>query len=168
MDIALLTIAALVGIAVAVALWKGGWHLPISGFIQAGWLIQGVWLRLLLGIILGGLIQVLIPASSMVEWMGPASGLKGILCGSYLGVAMVGGPYVQLPIILSIYKAGAGVGPVISLLTAGNLISLQHLLAWHIPVLGAKIALARYVACLIVPPLVGLAGNAGFELLTAF
>lgn len=165
-DTPLLILWGLVFIALVAAFWKGGWQLPILGLREAGHLIQGVWLRLLLGITLGGLIQVLIPASLMVKWMGPASGLKGILIGSYLGTAMVGGPYVQLPIILSIYKTGAGIGPVISLIAGSSLLSLEMLIVWQLPFFGIEIPLARYMACLIVPPLVGLAGGSVFRALT--
>jgi len=168
MDITLLSLAVLVVIAVVATFWKGGWHLTISGLREATRLIKVVWLRLLLGLTLGGLIQVLIPTTLLMEWLGPASGLKGILIGSYVGVIMVGGPYVQLPIIASLYQAGAGVGPVIALLTAGNLISLQWLLVWHIPFFGIRISLARYIVCLVVPPIVGLAGDAVFQVLTTF
>ena len=168
MDVALLILVALVFMAMVIAFWKGRWQLLISGFKQTGRTFKSMWLRLLLGITFGGLIQVLIPTTLLMEWLGPASGLKGILIGSYVGLIMVGGPYVQLPIIASLYQAGAGVGPVIALLTAGNLISLQWLLAWHIPFFGIRIALARYIVCLVVPPLVGLAGDAVFQVITAF
>ena len=70
----------------AAAFWKGGWQLTILGLTQASQLIQTVWLRLLLGFTLGGLIQVLLPRDLIAEWLGPASGLKGILIGYWKGV----------------------------------------------------------------------------------
>lgn len=164
MDLALLILLVLLFIAIVTALWRGGWQLLFSGLRQTGSTLKSMWLRVLLGMTLGGLIQVLIPSAVIAEWLGPASGLKGILIGSYVGIIMGGGPYVTLPIIASIFKAGAGAGPVIALLT-GGILSVQGLITWQIPLLGAKIAFTRYIVCLFVPPLVGLAGGAVYQLL---
>ncbi len=53
LDTNLLILVALVLIAIAATFWKGGWQLTVFGFEQAGHLINTVWLRLLLGFILG-------------------------------------------------------------------------------------------------------------------
>ena len=66
-------------IAVVIALSIGGWQLAFSGFKQASQLINTVWFPLLLGLTLGGLLQVLIPSQSIAEWLAPASGLKASL-----------------------------------------------------------------------------------------
>lgn len=150
----------------AAAFWIGGWELAKSGFTQAGQLINSVWLRLLLGFTLGGLIQVLIPRALIAKWLGPTSGLKGILIGSYMGIIMPGPPYVIFPIIASIYRSGAGAGPIIALLAGRALLGLQHLIVWQIPFLGVGIPLATYIICLFLTPLVGLAGAAVFKLIT--
>lgn len=164
MDLALLILVAMLFTAMVVAFKKGGWQLLISGFKQAGRTFRSMWLRVLLGMMLGGLIQVLIPSALIAEWLGPTSGLKGILIGSYVGVVMSGGPFVTLPIIASIYTAGAGVGPVIALLT-GGMLRVQNLITYSIPFLGVRLALTRYAVCFFVPPLVGLAGAAVYRLL---
>lgn len=166
MDISLLILVAMVVAAIAIALWRRGWRVIISGFREAGLTFKSIWVRLLLGFSLGGLIQVSIPSGLIAEWLGPTSGLKGILIGSYTGIVITGGPYVSLPIIASIYSAGAGPGPVIALLASMNMLSLPGLFTWAIPFLGARIALTRYVVCLFIPPLVGLAGAAIFRLLS--
>jgi uncharacterized membrane protein YraQ (UPF0718 family) len=166
LDKTLLVLGALVLIALAAAFGKGGWQLTFSGFAKAGELVSTVWLRLLLGFTLGGLVRVLIPSGMIAKWLGDTSGLKGILIGSYIGTILPGGPYVTLPVIASIYSAGAGVGPVISLLTGRALLGIQMLVVWQIPFLGVEIPLARYIACLFIPPLVGLAGSALFMMMT--
>lgn len=168
MDITLLILIVMVFIAAVAAFWVGGWRLIISGLKQGGHMIRLVWLRLLLGIIIGGLVQVLIPAELIVEWIGPASGVKGILIGSYLGIILTGGPYVQVPIIASIYKSGAAAGPIIALLAAGNVLSLQLLFTWYLPFFGIRLNAARYIACVVALPVIGLVGGAVFWLLTAF
>jgi len=156
----------LVLLAVAAAFWTGGEQLTKSGLEHARELIKTVWLRLLLGFTLGGLIQVLVPRALITKWLGPTSGLKGILIGSYMGIIMPGPPYVIFPIIASIYRAGAGAGPIIALLAGRALLGLQHLIVWQIPFLGVGIPLATYIVCLFLTPLVGLAGAAVFKVIT--
>jgi uncharacterized membrane protein YraQ (UPF0718 family) len=130
---------------------------------KAGGLFEKIWFRLLLGFILGGFIQVLIPRSLVAKWLGAGSGLKGILIGSYVSIFATGGPFVWLPIVASIYRSGADIGPVISLITARAILSIQMLLIWQIPFFGVQLSLSRYIPCLLVPPIVGLLGRAIFR-----
>lgn len=164
MNMSLWILAGIVGVLMVIALWRGRWQLLLSGFKQAGLTFKFMWFRVALGLTLGGLIQVLIPSPLIAEWLGPTSGLKGILIGSYTGIITTGGPYVILPIISSIYSAGAGAGPVIALLTSMNVLSLSGLFMLQIPFLGARIALTRYVICLIAVPIIGVVGAAVYQL----
>jgi uncharacterized membrane protein YraQ (UPF0718 family) len=157
MDSALIILLALVAAATVGTLLRGGRRLLLEGLKQAALTLKSMWLRLILGFSLGGMIQVLIPSDLIAEWLGPTSGLRGILIASYAGIIMTGGPYVSLPIVASIYAAGAGPGPVIALLASMNLLSLPGLLTWAIPFMGARIALTRYV---------GLAGAGVFGLMS--
>ncbi|MBW1801855.1 MAG: permease [Deltaproteobacteria bacterium] len=163
-DLTFIILAALLLAAILFATWKGGWSLTASGFIKTGHIVEKVWFRLLLGFILGGLIQELIPRDMISKWLGPESGLKGILIASYAGIFLAGSPYMMLPVFVSIYRAGAGVGPLMALLSGRGLLSLQLLLVWQIPFLGVELSVARYLACIIVPPIAGLAGNAVYKL----
>lgn len=164
MDLAFIVLVALVIIGMIVAYLKGGWPLLFSGFKQTANTFKSMWLRILLGITFGGLIQVVIPDTLVAEWLGPASGLKGILIGSYVGIIISGGPYIMLPVIASIYNAGAGVGPVISLLT-GGLLGLQGFITYQVPFLGIKLAVTRYIICFFIPPIVGIIGSFIYQLL---
>ncbi|MEE8414564.1 MAG: permease [Dehalococcoidales bacterium] len=167
MDIALWILIGMVAVAAVITLWRGRMPLLIAGLKEAVLTFKSMWYRLVLGFTLGGLIQVLIPSPLIAEWLGPASGLKGILIASYAGIVMTGGPFVTLPIIASIYAAGAGPGPIIALLASMNMLSLPMILTWEIPFLGVKIAVTRYIVCLFVPPVIGLAGASIFQLLNA-
>jgi uncharacterized membrane protein YraQ (UPF0718 family) len=159
LDITFWILIFLILVAIVYSLWQGGWQLTLSGLIQAGKLIEDVWLRLILGFIFAGLIQVMVPRELIAKWIGPTSGIKGILIGSYASIFTAGNPYIWLPIIASLYKAGAGAGPIIALITARGILSLQLLLIWQIPFFGIELAMARYIVCLFIPPLVGLAGE---------
>ncbi|OGO21662.1 MAG: hypothetical protein A2Z28_08560 [Chloroflexi bacterium RBG_16_51_9] len=153
-------------IAVVAAFLKGGVQLTWQGLVQTGRLLETVWLRLPLGFALGGLIQVLVPRAVIARWLGPASGAKGILIGSYTGIVMAGAPYVMLPVVASLYLAGAGAGPIIALLTGQALLGIQNLIVWQIPFLGVGLPLSKYIVCLFIVPLVGFAGSGVFKLLS--
>jgi uncharacterized membrane protein YraQ (UPF0718 family) len=164
MDFALLILIVLLAIALAAAFWKGRWQLILAGLKQAWNTIRTMWLRIILGMALGGFIQVVIPSASIAHWLGPASGIKGILIGSYIGLFVSGGPYVIMPVIASIYAAGAGPGPTLALMT-GGLLGIQGLFTFYIPILGLRLSIANYIVALFVPPLVGLTGGLVFHLL---
>ncbi|MBI2850885.1 MAG: permease [Chloroflexi bacterium] len=164
-DPTLVILIVLLSVAVGLAFLKGGGQLAWLGVVQAGRLLETVWLRLPLGFALGGLIQVLVPRAVIARWLGPASGVKGILIGSYTGIILSGAPYVMLPVVASLYLAGAGAGPIIALLTGQALLALQNLIVWQIPFLGVGLPLSKYIVCLFIVPLVGLAGSAVFKLL---
>ncbi|MFH1489087.1 MAG: hypothetical protein ABII06_09295, partial [Pseudomonadota bacterium] len=69
-DAALHILGALIVAAVAFSLFKGGWELTFLGLKNAGVLFEKVWFRLLLGFLLGGFIQVLIPRNLISKWLG--------------------------------------------------------------------------------------------------
>src|SRR3972149_8574616 len=102
-DITLAILVAVVLIALIFTWWKGGWQLTRSGLIQAWHLIDTVWLRLLIGITLSGMVQLLIPRDFISRWLGPESGIKGILIGSYSAIVISGPPYVMIPVVASLY-----------------------------------------------------------------
>ena len=163
-DPAFLILLVLLALAFTGTYLKGRMPLVVTGIKQTGRTLKSMWFRILLGMALGGFIQVVVPSASIAEWLGPSSGLKGILIGSYIGLFVSGGPYMIMPIIASIYQAGAGPGPTIALMT-GGLLSIQGLFSFYIPILGVRLSLSNYLVALFVPPLVGLAGGAVFHLL---
>ncbi|MBI4296151.1 MAG: permease [Chloroflexi bacterium] len=164
-DRTFIILVALVLVAIGAAFWKGGWQLTGQGLVQARHLIETVWLRLLLGFTLAGLIQVVIPRATIARWLGPRSGIKGILIGSYTATIMTGAPFVSLPVVASLYTAGAGAGPMIALLTGTSLIGIQNLIVWQIPFLGVGVPLSKFITGLLVTPLAGMAGIVVFKLL---
>ena len=167
MDITLLFLLTMVGAAVAATLWMGRWPLLLAGLKRAFQLFRSIWLRLIFGFALGGLIKVLVPSSLIIDWLGPASGLKGILIASYAGIVMTGGPYVTYPIAVSIYESGAGVGPILAFLVSTTTVSIPGLFTWSIPFLGTRLALTRYVISFFIPPIVGLGGGMMYQLITS-
>ncbi|MGH7230924.1 MAG: permease [Nitrospiraceae bacterium] len=99
-------------------------------------LFGGVWPELLLGFILAGLLEALIPAPALLRWMGSESSGRGILIGSVVGLLLPGGPYLIFPIVADLLRQGAAPGPLIALLTAKALLSPIRMLTYEAPLLG--------------------------------
>ena len=149
------------GLAVLMVVWAftRGKDLPLRG-VQAGLgLLQEVWLPLLLGFMLAGLFEVLVPRELLVNWMGKESGVQGILLGWLVGLLMPGGPYIVFPLAASLLKEGMGVGPLLTFITAKSLLSPIRMFTWEVPFLGWAFVTARTVPSLLLPPIVGIIGH---------
>lgn len=162
MDVSLIVLVAIVLAFMALALQTGGSTTMLQG-LEKGWdLLASVAIRLVLGFALAGLMQVVIPPQYVLQWIGHESGFSGVLIGSFVGSLMPGGPYVMFPVIGGLYRAGAGVGPLMALVTSWSVTSFNRLLVWEIPMLGAKISLVRFAASILFPPIVGVLCNLAF------
>jgi uncharacterized protein len=157
-DTTLLILLALVLGAMVVAAAKDP-GLPLRGLAASGRLLRGVWLELLLGFLLAGLLDVLLPQRLLVSWLGGENLGRGILIGWAAGLAMPGGPYVFFPVAANLFKNGAAAGPLIALLTAKTLVSPVRTLTYEAPLLGWPLTLARFVPGVLLPPLMGLVGQ---------
>jgi uncharacterized protein len=134
-------------------------RLLASGLRGAGRLFRGVWLELVLGFVLAGLIGVLVPQQALLRALGPESGWRGIGAGWLIGLLLPGGPYVLFPALAGLIHQGAAVGPLITLISAKTLVSPLRMLTYEAPLLGWPITLARLIPGLLAAPLLGLAGQ---------
>ncbi len=153
----LILLALVVGVAVVAAVKDPG--LPLRGLAASGRLVRGVWMELLLGFLLAGLLDVLLPQRVLVSWLGGEHLGRGILIGWAAGLAMPGGPYVFFPVAANLLKNGAAAGPLITLLTAKTLVSPVRTLTYEVPLLGWPMTLARFVPGVLLPPVMGLIGQ---------
>lgn len=133
--------------------------LAARGFTAAGRLLGSVWVNLLLGFILAGFIEVLLPQETLLRWMGAQSGWTGITAGWVAGLLVPGGPYVSFPIAAGLLRMGAGAGPLIAFITAKTLLSPVRMITYEAPLLGWPLTLARLLPGLLVPPLLAVAGQ---------
>ena len=101
-------------------------------------------------------VGVLIPREWVQTALGHDSGVRGIVLASAAGIATPAGPFVSLPIAATLLGAGAAPPAVIAYLSAWSLLALHRLLAWEVPILGARFALVRYAICIALPILAGL------------
>ena len=110
---------------------------------------------LLAGLLLGAMIQVLVPKELVAGWAGQSSGIKGLAFATAAGAITPGGPFVQFPLIASLWQAGAGVGPVTAYLISWTLIGVNKLLIWEVPVMGWRYTIAKTAACVAAPLVIG-------------
>jgi uncharacterized membrane protein YraQ (UPF0718 family) len=129
-------------------------------------LVSSVWIELALGFILAGLVDVLVPTSVLVKWLGAERAGRGILVGWGAGLAIPGGPYVLFPIMANLFGKGVAAGPLIALISAKTLVSPIRMLTYEAPLLGWPLTLARFLPGVLVPPLLGVAGQWLFDLLS--
>jgi len=110
---------------------------------------------LIFAFIIAGMIQVLLPKEFLSKWVGTESGFRGILIGSFAGALAPGGPYVSLPLVAGLLKAGAGVPTMIAFLTGWSLWAFNRI-PMEVGILGWKFVVFRFISVLIFPPLAGL------------
>ncbi len=133
--------------------------LPLRGLLATGKLARSVWLELLLGFLLAGLLDVLIPQPVLSRWLGAEHMAQGILMGWVAGLAIPGGPYLLFPVAANLFRSGAAPGPLITLLTAKTLVSPIRMLTYEAPLLGWPLTLARCLPGILLPPVMGLIGQ---------
>jgi uncharacterized membrane protein YraQ (UPF0718 family) len=158
MDTTTLILAAVAVILLAIAFWRGR-DLPLAG-LQAAW--RTLWrnlLLLLLGFVVAGLAQVLIPRDLITRWLGAQAGVKGVFIGCLVGGLVPGAPYATFPLVAALYRAGASLGAVVGFVSAWALWSVSRLPV-EMALIDPKPALVRYAVTFIVPPLAGLLAEA--------
>jgi uncharacterized membrane protein YraQ (UPF0718 family) len=136
------------------AFWRGR-DLPLAG-VESAW--KTLWRNLpilLLGFLIAGLAQVLIPRELITRWLGDQAGVKGVLLGSVVGGLVPGAPYATFPLVGSLYQSGASLGAVISFVTAWALWSVSRLPV-EMALIDPKAALIRYGITFLVPPAAGM------------
>lgn len=109
---------------------------------------------IILAFIIAGFVNILSPEKLVTAWIGPDTGWQGIITAEFLGTLLPGGPYVVFPIIAILVQAGAGLGPVISLITS---YSTQSLLAisFELPFMGWRFTAIRWTIGLLIPLIAG-------------
>ncbi len=129
-------------------------NLAAAGIKIAGVTLWNNLVILLVGFLLAGLIQVIIPKALIANWLGNAAGFKAVIIGCVAGGLIPGSPYAAFPIAAGFYNAGAGLGAMVAFVTAWSLWSVTRLPV-EIALIDPKLALIRYGITFIVPPIAG-------------
>jgi len=162
-DTTTLVLIIVAGVLLLIAYWRGR-DLPLAGLQLAGLTLWRNLPLLLVGFVIAGVAQVLIPTDLITEWLGAEAGIKGILIASFVGGIFPGAPYAAFPVIGALYKGGAGLGAVVSFVSAWALWSVTRLPV-EMALVDPKAALIRYAITFIVPPVAGIIAQFAARLL---
>jgi uncharacterized membrane protein YraQ (UPF0718 family) len=154
MDTTTLVMVVVAIVLLAVAFWQGR-DLPLAGVMAAGRTLWRNLALLLLGFLIAGLAQVLIPKDLISRWLGSGSGIRGILIGCVLGGLVPGAPYATFPLVAVLYQGGASLGAVVGFVSAWALWSVSRLPV-EMALIEPRAALFRYAITFAVPPAAGL------------
>lgn len=163
MDLSLAVLLAIAG-SIALAAFLKDPVLPLRGLQASGRLFGSVWMELLVGFLIAGLVDVLMTPDDIAGWLGGESSMRGICVGWAAGLVIPGGPYLLFPIAAGLLKSGAAPGAVIALISAKTLVSPIRMLTYEAPLLGWPITLVRCLPALFLPPILGLIGQWAFTL----
>lgn len=116
---------------------------------------------LLAAFAISGLIEAAVPPQFIQNLLGEESGLKGILLGTFAGIALPGGPYLTLPIMASIYNSGAGIGTIVALITGWALLGIG-LVPFEMAFVSPRFTLMRISIVAFIPIISGIIAQAVF------
>lgn len=153
-DLSTILIFVMAGIMVVIALVQGDGK-TIAGF-RGGLRALIELTPLLIGVfIIVGFADEILPKERIANLLGGESGFQGILIASGIGVMMPGGPLVSYPLVATLYKSGAGVGPLVAFVTAWSVGAISRL-PLEFGIIGVRLTLIRLVSSIAFPPLAGL------------
>jgi uncharacterized membrane protein YraQ (UPF0718 family) len=113
--------------------------------------------RVLIGVIGSGYIAAVMPQDVITTWIGPGSGVLGIVIGALFGALTPGGAVVGFAVGAAALKGGAGAPQVIAYTTAWSLYTIQRLFNWEIHMMAARVVWLRAAVSIPLPILAGIA-----------
>ena len=112
---------------------------------------------ILIGFLISGIIYEIIPTSWVVKYLGK-KGILSVLAATVIGAFLPVCCWGSLPIAISFYKKGAGLGPVLAFLIATPATSVTALLVTY-RLLGISFMIYVFCSVLIMGIVSGLVGN---------
>ena len=116
---------------------------------------RSVLAQVVMGMLLAGMAQVVLPTEVVSGWMGSESGIRGVLIGVAVGSVVPAGPFVVLPLMGGLLAMGAGPGPIAALITAWSVIAVSRTFVFDIPFLGPAFTLSKLLVALPFPFIAG-------------
>ena len=112
--------------------------------------------RVLIGVVGSGYIAAVMPQELIAAWIGPNSGILGIIIGMLAGAATPGGAVVGFSVGAAALKSGAGAPQVIAYSTAWSLYTIQRLINWEIHMMPARVVWLRAAISFPLPFIAGI------------
>ena len=136
--------------------YQRGPDIALAGFKSGGKLFWDILPAMVFAFIAAGMIMQVLPRDTLIRWLGEESGLRGLLIATLAGSITPGGPFVQFPIVAALFKAGAGIAPMMAYITAWSLLGVNRLFIFEMPLLGMKLSISRFIVSMIFPIIIGL------------
>ena len=154
MDVAAVVLAILALVLFVIALRRGD-DSHRRGVVMAWQAGRRTAVLLLLAFVIVGYVNVLAPQNLVQAWIGPRSGLRGLMLAEVVGMILPGGPYTVFPLIATLYAAGAGLGPAVTMIVAWTMLGLISV-SFELSFLGWRFTAVRWGLGLVFPLLAGL------------
>ncbi len=138
----------------SLAAWKEG-GVPYHSLSESARTFATTFPLILCAFLIEGALKTVIPTEWVQKWLAEEGGIRGVALGVIAGALTPGGPYTSFPIALVLVRAGAGLGTVVSYLTAWSLLSFTRY-PMEAAFVGPKITVLRFLLTFWVPPFVGL------------
>jgi uncharacterized membrane protein YraQ (UPF0718 family) len=138
---------------------RAGRGVAVGGARFAGNQLRTIIPMLAFALPAAGFIAELMPDDLARLWLGPESGLTGIVIASFAGGLIPGGPFVSFPVVLVFVQSGAGVPQMVALTSGWAAFAFHRVLMWEVPVMGFRFAALRLLVSLALPTLSGLAAQ---------
>jgi len=162
-----MTTMMIISIVVTIVLWGLVSVLALTAAVRSKALFrEGAWEgsrdfvvlipRVLIGVVGSGYIAAVMPQELIAAWIGPNSGILGIIIGMLAGAATPGGAVVGFSVGAAALKSGAGAPQVIAYSTAWSLYTIQRLINWEIHMMPARVVWLRAAISIPLPFLAGL------------
>ena len=120
--------------------------------------------RVALALLAAGFIGRIMPGEQIAHYIGPESGLLGILIASVAGGFVPSGPIVSFPVIVVFVQAGAGFPQICAFLTAWSVLALHRVFIYEIALMGWQFSASRLISSLVLPVINGLLAQAAIAL----
>ncbi|CAI8365823.1 MAG: Uncharacterised protein [Halieaceae bacterium] len=117
---------------------------------------KGLSLRLPFALLTAAFLSESLPMEHLAQFVGPQSGVQGLVLSALLGGLLPGGPMTSFPIALVIFQAGAGTPQIVSFLAGWSVFAMHRVIAYEAPILGWRFVGLRLLACAALPVLSGL------------
>lgn len=119
-----------------------------------------VGLRLPFAVLFASFAAALVPEAWVQAALGRESGIGGLAVATVAGALLPGGPFVAFPLAIGLAERGAGVPQLVALVTAWSVLGVNRIVAFELPVVGARFVALRVLASSPLPLLAGLLATA--------
>lgn len=107
--------------------------------------------RLAVGVLGSGFLARAMPQEVVTAWLGPDSGIFGVVLAAIAGGLTPGGPVVGYALGSAALKSGAGLPQVMAYVTGWSLYTVNRMLIWEIPTMPASVVKQRILVSLPLP-----------------